>query len=256
METPTETALVKITTIPIKDPVYERLVVEVQSLCQHINNAVVDSPEAVMRITTDADLGRQLVNRLKDKHKEYKEEPLRVCKQIDAAFKLLTDPLEAATANRTGIAARKITAFKVIQEERQRTIDAENARIKREQEELQRMIDEENIRLRLEAEKATTIDKYTGEIIEPVVEYIKPEPAPVFTAPVTVVGKASTFAGSSTAKMVPEWRVVNFAILPDRFKMEKTSVLKYAIEKANERDIPGVEIVMVAVTDFRAGRSK
>lgn len=237
MPVTTETALVKITTTPIRDPAYENLSTEIQSLCQHINNAVVDSPEAVARITTDVNLGQKIANQVEALRKQYKEEPIRIGKQIDAAFKVLSNPIEKARS----MASQKIRQYNDEQREKRRTIDAENARKAREAAELQKMIDEENARLRAEAEKSTVIDQETGEIKGPEPEYIKPEPEPEYIPSAPIVQKVTTDLGSATEKMIAKFKLVDIKKVPRNLLLLNEKAVNAMLE-AGIRQIDGLEI--------------
>ena len=254
------TAIVKID--PRQDETYLALKSQIGDLCRCINAAVVDSPTAVMNLTKDVNIGRGLLTAVDKQRTADKAKILEYGRAIDGYYKALSDPLTALVDNRTGIAAQKILRFNNEQRERQRKaeeeqrekqrlIDAENSRKAREAAELQALIEEENEKLRAQQ----TIDKDTGEIVGPTL--IEQEPEPEYIPPATIdpvvepVGKASTDFGSSTENWVPEWIVTDFSKLPERFKMVNEKALKAAIEKAGERNIPGVEIKMVPAIDFR-----
>jgi hypothetical protein len=271
-----ETGLVVIDTHPEKHETYIALKKEVDDLCRCINGAVVDSDAAVMRITTDTTLGRQILVKIDKARVVDKAPALEAGRLIEAAYKVLSGPLEEATANRTGTAAKKVTAYTQEQERKQAAIRAENERKIREAKAAQDKIDAENARIAREAaEKQAaikaenerrlaeqTIDAkgtITGpELIapEPEPEFIPSAAAPVLEAPTQKLDKAFSDFGSSTVKKVPVWEVTDFAKLPDRFKKVDETALRAAIEKAKERDIPGVKIDMVPATDFRAKSRK
>ena len=233
-----------ITVNPVPDPMYQSLLREVKGLAASITGAVVDSPEAVVRITADANLASKVASGIEALRKKYKDPIIQHGREIDTAFKVLSDPLDKAK----GDAATKIRSYNDEQRRKQAIIDADNARKAREAIELQHMIDEENEKLRAQQ----TVDQDTGEVSGP--DLIAPEPPPVFTPPAPVIQKAATVTGSATEKMVARWKIIDFKLLPDEYKLPNEKALN-AVTKAGVSKIPGVEIWMEPEVSFRAKRS-
>lgn len=253
------TAIVKID--PRQDETYLALKSQIGDLCRCINAAVVDSPTAVMNLTKDVNIGRGLLTAVDKQRTADKAKILEYGRAIDGYYKALSDPLTALVDNRTGIAAQKILKFnneqrekqrkaEEEQREKQRLIDAENARKAREATELQAMIDEENEKLRAQQ----TIDA-EGTIVGP--DLIEPEPEPEYIPPAPIapvdepVGKVVNDFGSATEKMVARVEVIDFATLPDQWKLPNDKALNAAV-KAGVRDIPGTRIWMEPEIQFRA----
>jgi hypothetical protein len=240
------TDLITINTQFEKRETYIALKNEITDICQRIDSFIVDSDNGVTGITELVTLGRQLINRLNDDHDIVKAPVLKRGRTIDKAYSDLSATLKKRVESRVGDAAKKINTYLVAKAEEKRKIDEANARISKEASEKDAEIRAANEKLT----EAQTFDEEGTMISGP--DLLEPEPAPKLHESFEIATKATTHFGSSAQKLVPEWKVVNFAILPDRFKMEATKILKAAIEDANERDIPGVEIKMVPVVDFKA----
>jgi hypothetical protein len=238
-----ETSLIK------HDPAYIAIRDEITSVCKYINEAVIDSPEAVAKITEDACLGRGMVDRLEKMRLVETAEPYRVYKEINKRYNDLATSLIVAVENKRGTASRKITAWNAIQAEKQRKIDEEYARQVQEANELQRMIDEDNARKLAE----TPPDAETGETI---VDLIPNEPMPAAKLVAPVVAKAVTDFGSATATFEPQVELIDLALVPMEFHLfnEKEVIAKIKRLNKNKQpipNIPGLKITMIPVTDFR-----
>uniref|UniRef100_A0A6M3LLR0 Uncharacterized protein n=1 Tax=viral metagenome TaxID=1070528 RepID=A0A6M3LLR0_9ZZZZ len=235
------TAVVTIQISPANDDKYLALKTEVEGLCRSIEGMTVDSHSAVARITEDVNLAQKTGNQIEKLRKAYKDPLVQYGKQIDAAFKPLSEPIE----NARQVASKKIVGYNNIQRAEQARIADENARKAREAAELQQMINEENERIRQQQK----VDTETGEITGP--ELIAPEPEPEYVAPPPVVQKATTELGSATEKMVPKFRLVDITKVPASHLLLNERTVK-AVLSGGVREIPGLEIWEEADISFRA----
>lgn len=229
---------------PTVDPKYQDVKREIELYAQCMADAVIDSPEAVRRITADVNLGAKLGKQVETLRLAYKEDITRYGKEIDAAFKPLSTPIAEAR----DVAAKKIRVFNDEQREKQRLIDAENSRIAREAAEMQALIDAENERIKKEA------DPETGEISE---DLIAPEPAPKFIPMAPVVQKASTDFGSASEKMVPKVKLIDLSQVPIEYHIfnEKAVVEMAKVALRNKMPLPkiaGLDITAEPEVSFRS----
>ena len=197
---------------PQGDEVVIGLQREIDSIHSRAKDFTVANPQEVKRAVEDLSLIANLKKALEGKRKEYTEPLNGHLKEINATFKLFSEPLEAADK-----ALRdKIGAFN---REQQRLKD-EAAKA----EELSRQAAE--IRAKLTQE--------TGEIF--------PETEPSVVVPeAQVVSKAYTEVGNMGTRKVRKWREVDFAKIPDAYKMLDSAKINKVV-KAGIPEIPGIEI--------------
>lgn len=161
-----------------------------------------------LKLATD---GLSVISKLKkavgEKQKEYLQPFKEHIAEVNEAFKRLMEPI---------LAADSLTRVKVA------AYYAEQARIRREQEEVNR--------LRMEAaEKEMELE---GELSEPVgLVEVTQEPAKA----------VQTDMGTSGMAKIWKFEVIDFSLLPDRFKMENATLIGKVV-RAGEREIPGVKI--------------
>ena len=157
--------------------------------------------------TDDLSLIAKLKKALEDKRKEYVKPLQDHTKAINDAFKILIEPIEIADK----ITREKILAFQ-----------AKQNLIRQEQEEINR--------LRMEAAQKEM--ELKGEITEPVnlVEVAPPTPTHI-----------RTDMGMVGQRMIRKYRIINFVLLPDQYKIENSALLNKVV-KAGIPSIPGVEI--------------
>lgn len=162
---------------------------------------IIDSDSA-KSATNDLSIISGLKKSIEEKRKEYTQPINEHLKAVNEAFKVFTEPLNQAD---------KITRDKVLE------YHQEQERIRQEQEEINRK--------RLEAAEAEM--RLKGELSES-----------VNLVEVTAIRTDMGMAGIAT---IWKFRVENFALLPDRFKIENASLIGKVV-RAGEREIPGVLI--------------
>lgn len=164
--------------------------------------------EDLKAATDDLSVIANLKKALEEKRREYTKPLQDHLKGINDTFKMLMAPIETADQ----VTRKKILAFQ-----------AEQDRIRREEEEINR--------LRLEAaQKEAAL--HNGEISEPVqLVEVSPE------APKRI----STDMGMVKTTTIWKFEVIDFSLLPDRFKMENATLIGKVV-RAGEREIPGVRI--------------
>lgn len=205
METGSETTLVRLK--PEIDPEVVAFYKQALSLRDYAEKRVIVAAGDLKVATEDLALISRLKKALEEKRKEYLKPLQDHVRSINVSFQLLTEPVEAADL----ITRKKILAYQ-----------AEQERIRQEQE----RINTERIKL-AEAEM-----KLKGELSEPVnLVAVIPE----------VARKIDTEVGSAGQRVIRKYRVVNFALLPDEYKMENSALLNKVV-KAGCPSIPGVEI--------------
>lgn len=200
----TETAIIKVD--PEKDEAVVSLLSEVTSILAWANQRTIATAEDVKTATDDLSLIAKLKKAVVEKRKEYLE-PLKTHeKTINDAFKLLSEPLNTAD---------KITRDKVL---------AYNAEIER-----QRQKQEEINRKRMEAAQAEM--ELKGELTESVdLVEVTPE-----------VKRVSTELGTLGQRDNWKYEVVDFALLPDDYKVVDTTMLNSIAKKHHDqKQIPGV----------------
>lgn len=231
----TDLSTTKLSLNPVADPDYLTLKSEVEALCRNIDGMVVDSPEAVSRITADVNLGQKVANSVEKLRKLYKDPIVQVGKEIDSAFKVLSDPIEKS---RTG-ASSKIQQYNA----EQRRLADEKARAEQARAEAQRRIDEENAKRIREAEEAgiRTVDE-DGVIEEEFpVELVAPIPEVKIATPPPPIVKTITDTGSSQEKMIPKFKVADITKVPTNLLLVNEKAIT-AMLKAGVRQISGLEI--------------
>ncbi len=240
-ETKAIVTTVSINVNPTIDPAYEAVKKEIELYAQCVENAVINTPEAVQKITADVNLGAKLDKQIEQLRLSYKADITKYGKQIDAAFKPLSEPIAEARK----VAAQKIKGFNDKKREEQRLIDEENARIAREAAELQALIDEENAKLAAER----TIDEETGEIQGETL--IPDEPKPAYIPDAPVIEKATTDFGSANEKMVGKYKLVDIKKVPANLILLNEKAVN-AMLKAGVREIEGLEIWEEPEVSFRS----
>lgn len=205
MQDPNDTAVVKI------EPASNREVValynEAIRLREYSEARVITEVAHLTPATEDLSIIARLKKALEEKRKEYVKPLQDHIKAINDAFKALMEPIEVADQ----VTRKKILAFQ-----------AEQERIKAEQEEINR--------LKIEAAKkeAALTGIASGEV--KLVEVIPEAP-----------DRVETDLGASGVATIWKFEVVDFALLPDRFKMENATLIGKVV-RAGEREIPGVRI--------------
>lgn len=177
----------------------------------HINlyaqQLVIAGDSDMVRATNDLLLISKLKKAIEAKRKEYVSPLLDHTKAINEFFRFLTAPLD--TADKT--VNDKVLAYRQTIEAKRREEERINA-------------------LRLEAAQAEM--KLKGELTEPV-SLVEVSPA--------ALSKVRTDLGSMGVVKVRKYRVVNFAELPDQYKIENSALLNKVV-KAGIPSISGVEI--------------
>ena len=190
---------------------------EVRSIAAFMDQAVLDSSEDVKRIIADLAIISTLKETIDAKRREFTD-PLRAYQRsLNNLFSTLTDPLDQAYK----AGKRKILDY-----------DQDQERIRQEA--------ELKARHAAAARAALTpavrqVDSATGEITNAP----PPLPAPVLPdAPPRVV---RTVMGSSSKRLIPKVKVIDFAALPDEYKIANQPLLNSMVEKGM-RAIQGCEI--------------
>jgi len=164
------------------------------------------------RAVEDLSLISNLKKALEERRKEYTQPLNAHLKEINEAFKGMVTPIELADATLRG----KVGAYNREQERLRQ--EAERARALREE------------ALTIEAK----LTQQTGEIF--------PETAPAVVMPeFHPATKVFTDVGYLNTRKVRKYRVINFSLLPDEYKLED-SVKLGKVVRAGINSIPGVEI--------------
>jgi hypothetical protein len=205
IETTPTTALVAVA--PGKDPTIQHYADEVLRIQRYAEGLAVTDLESDKRATEDLTGVSILSKEIEAKQKEWLAPLKEHEKAIKDAFALLLEPLKATEKTLKG----KILAHRQEQE-----------RIRAEQERINQ--------LRIEAAKAEM--ELKGELAESInlVEVIPKIPTTV-----------RTDWGSSSTTKIWKFEVIDFVLLPDRFKMENATLIGKVV-RAGERSIPGVRI--------------
>jgi len=179
---------------------------EALKLKDYAEKRVIASIEDIRFATDDLSIISKLKKVMEEKRKEYIKPLQEKVKEINGAYKTFMEPIEVADK----VTRQKILAF-----------NAEQERQRQEQEEINR--------LRIEAAQKEM--ELKGELTESVdlVEVV-PE-----------VKRVSTDMGTSGVMKIRKYRVINFAELPDQYKIENSALLNKVV-KAGIQEIPGVEI--------------
>ena len=202
---------------PTLDPKVIAFQEEVRSICAFMEKAVVSSREDAARITEDLAIVSTLTKTIDAKRREFTDPLRRHQSAINDLFATLTGPL--AEAYKAG--KRKIIEYNQDQE-----------RIRQEAELKARAAAAASAAL---APAVRQVDSATGEVTNapPLL------PAPVL--PDEPQRTVRTELGTASQRMIPKYRVINFADLPDDYKVENTALLNSTV-KAGIRAIRGVEI--------------
>lgn len=199
------TALVKVR--PQADEVVIALHEQSLKLEQYAVVLVITSDGDVKNATNDLSIILGLKKAIEEKRKEYTQPINDHLKAVNEAFKTLTEPL----VNADNITRKKVLDYRA-EQERQRQEAEDIAKVERE-----------------------TADRKAALTGEPVVvpEVVEAAPAPLdhYRAEMGTLGKATIW----------KWEVVDFSLLPDRFKMENATLIGKVV-RAGEREIPGVKI--------------
>ena len=203
---------------PTLDPKVVALQEEVKRICIFMAKAVVTSKEDAARITEDLAIVSTLTKTIDANRREFTD-PLRQHEHDinDFFATTLTGPL--AEAYKAG--KRKLIDFN-----RQQDIIHHAAELK--------------ARAAAASLAALTpavqqVDSFTGEVTTTP----PPLPAPILPdAPPTTV---STGMGTASQRMIPKVKVVDFARLPDDYKLPNQPLLNSMVQKGLQR-IPGCEI--------------
>jgi len=199
------TALVKVK--PEADAAVIALHEQSLKLEHYATALVIASDDDVKGATNDLSIISGLKKAIEEKRKEYTQPINEHLKAVNEAFKTFTEPLDRADR----ITRDKVLAYRQEQERR-----------RQETEEIARM----------EREAAERKAALTGEpIVAPEVVEIPPEAPDRYRAEMGTLGKATIW----------KWEVVDFPLLPDRFKMENATLIGKVV-RAGEREIPGVRI--------------
>ncbi len=209
MEPPT--ALVKIS--PEIDRSFLQLESEALGLRGFAEQRAIINGEGVVRATDDLSIMANLKKAIEEKRKEYVGPLNAHVKVINEAFKRITEPLQQAD---------QMTRDKILMWRR------EQERKRAEAEEIQR----------LEEEARARRAKLAQDQGEPAPEE-EVLPAPV--VPDAPAARVHTDMGTLGTATIWKFEVVDFSLLPDRFKMENATLIGKVV-RAGEREIPGVEI--------------
>ena len=204
--TPT-TAIIKVG--PSQDIEVQKLTEEITKLRDFSKTIIVKSKEDVAAATNDLSITANLKRAVTAKHKEYKEPIESFLIPINEVFKILFSLIDEATANYKN----KVLAY-----------DAEEKRKAREAAEIVRMENEAAARRAILEGKEN------------------PAPAPV-PPPAPPQKQVHSELGTSGIMNIRKYRVVNFALLPDEYKVENSTLLN-KVTKAGMPSIAGVEFYL------------
>ena len=206
MNEPNEsTALVQIA--PHNEEAVILLLTEVQAVAAKADKFEVKGLDDVKMVTNDLSIIGSLKKKVSDKRKEYTQPLAEYMEGIRAAFKLLEDPLTHADVVLRG----KVTSY-TIEQNRKRD---EAIAIAREKQAI--------------ADREAALN---GE-----------EAKPVETSPIPAPAPEQTTAELGTSNMMDVWKyeVVDFALLPDEYKVADTALLNSTAKKHHDsKPIPGV----------------
>lgn len=198
------TAIVKVN--PQVDLAVTALYGEAVTLLTYAEAAIIKTDADVIERTNDLSIIAQLKKAIEEKRKEYVGPINEHLKAVNDAFKSFADPLVQADT----ITRKKVLDYR-----------AEQNRVRQEQEEINRM--------RIEAAQREM--KLTGELTESV-NLVETQEQPEHYR---------TDSGTLGTMKVRKWEVVDFSLLPDRFKIENATLIGKVV-RAGEQEIPGVRI--------------
>lgn len=200
-----ETAVVKIG--PEFDPGFHALKEQVTGIQKYSEGRIIKSDEDVKPAVDDLTLIGQVMKAVEDLRKQYVGPLNDHVKAINATFKTLTEPLDQANT----VTRRKIQDYRT--ETERRRMEAEE--INRQKDELARK------------EAALNGGEFTVDTTPVVV-------------PAAPAAHVRTDAGTLGTRKVRKARVIDFAKLPDAYKLENTRLLATAAT-SGVKEIAGVE---------------
>jgi len=201
---------------PRGDAKFKALREEVAEIGVYIVKATVDSQDSVKRVTEDLALISTLSKNIEAERRKHTDPLNGHVHSINDLFKTLSEPLDNAFRAGKG----KILAYNKEQEK----IHLEAELKARAAASAQAALD-----------TVRQVDSASGEITFAPASL----PAPVIPeAPSTTV---RTGVGTSSQRMTPKCKVIDFKQLPDEYKMANTTLLNHVVT-AGMRAIPGVEI--------------
>lgn len=204
-ETNINTALVKVK--PEADEAVIALHEQSLKLEQYATALVITNDGDIKNATNDLSIISGLKKAIEEKRKEYTQPINDHLKAVNEAFKALVEPLTQAD---------KITRTKILD------YRAEQERQHQEAEDI----------ARTEREIAERKAALTGEpVVVPEVVEVAPAAPDRYRTEMGTLGKA----------VIWKFEVIDFSLLPDRFKMENATLIGKVV-RAGEREIPGVKI--------------
>lgn len=202
----TTTALLNVK--PQADTSVIDLFTEANKLLHYAELRVIATVEDIKSATDDLSIISKLKKALEEKRKGYLKPLAEHQQAIRTAFDTLMEPI---------LGADRITRAKILD------FQKEEERIRQEQEEINRM--------RLEAaQKEAALN---GGVITESVGLVEVSPE--------VPKRTQTDMGTTGTATIWKFEVVDFSLLPDRFKMENATLIGKVV-RAGEREIPGVKI--------------
>jgi len=214
---------------PTLDPKVVAFQEEVKRLCAFMAKAVVNSKEDAARITEDLAIVSTLTKAIDANRREFTDPLRRHEHDINDFFATLSAPL--ADAYKAG--KRKLIDFN-----RQQEIIHQAAELKA------RAAAASLAALTPSVEQ---VDSFTGEITN------SPPPLPAPVLPDEPQPNVRTLMGTASQRMLPKVKVVDFAALPDDYKLPNQPLLNSMVQKGIQR-IPGCEIWLEP--DIRVTRRK
>jgi len=182
---------------------------QANGLREYAEKLVIRTAEDLTPVTNDLSVISQLKKALEEKRKEYVVPLQGQVKDFNDAFKTLMEPIEIADKTTRA----KILEFQV----KQQVIRQEQERIN------QMRMDAARAEMELKGELTESVD-----LVEVVAE-----------APTRV----STDMGTIGQRDNWKWKVVNFTLVPDEYKMINPAVVTPAAKSYKDtRTIPGIEI--------------
>ena len=182
---------------------------EALKLRDYAEKRVIASVEDIKLATDDLSIISKLKKAMEEKRKEYVKPLQDRVEEINEAYKTFMEPIKVADS----VTRQKMIAF-----------DAEQKRIRREQEEINR--------LRIEAARKEM--ELKGELTESVdlVEVVPEAPK-----------RVSTELGTTGLRDTWKYEVMDFALVPDDYKMINAGVLTPVVKASKGKiTIPGIRI--------------
>jgi len=193
---------------PNQDEEVQKLVGEAERLLVYAQDRVVNNTETLKSATEDLSFIAQVKKTLEAKRTAYVKPINAHVKAINDTFKRITSPIEEADQ----LTRSKVLAYRQEEDRKAHEIAEVN-------------------RLRMEAaRKEAALNE--GELSESI--DLMEAPTPLSTTVRTDVGAAS-------AAMIQKWEVINFAEVPDEYKMVDASKIGKVV-KAGIPLIPGIRI--------------